>query len=158
MLIPLTDDRLKARLAQNERLIITLYKHLFDSGLHADQLISLGQVIEQADRRIFRKCLAFVQGCENQRLRVGVAVLEEVADLLPFKPSDKTVWKLTPMPRISEEETLEETTRSLERKKRVEGLAKKRGKAEHRRNEKAFEFHPRLKLEMTMNYMYDVYS
>jgi len=53
-------------------LIINLYKYLFDSGLPADQLIALGQIVEQTDRRLFRKCLAFVQGYENERLGVSL--------------------------------------------------------------------------------------
>ena len=79
VLMPLTDERLKNRLAQNERLIINLYKYLFDSGLPADRLIALGQIVEQTDRRLFRKCLAFMQEFENERLRVSLLIAEDVA-------------------------------------------------------------------------------
>jgi hypothetical protein len=85
VLTPLLDDHLKDRLAQNERLIINLYKYLFDSGLPADQLIALGQIVEQADRKLFRKCLAFTSGVEKGKSMVSLHIAGEKTNVLLFR-------------------------------------------------------------------------
>ena len=76
MLTSLPDEHLKTRFAQNERLIVNLYRYLFDSGLPADQLITLGQMVEQTDRKLFRKCLAFMQEFEDGRSVVSLLIAE----------------------------------------------------------------------------------